>query len=310
MSWLEVPVGIREAVGEVIGSPVVEATTQHGGFSPGSADRVVAADGTRAFVKTAWDRVNAETPGIHRREAEITALLPADAPVGRLLGVVDEGAWVAIVLEDVEGRHPITPWRADELDATLDAYRMLSAAALEDDLASRLGFLADVVGGYASAWVAVGDAAHRGLAPEDERWLDAHIGDLHDLAQAAGPLVAGDALVHFDARADNILIRPDGTAIVVDWPWALRGAPWFDPLLLMLNVRLLDPGHDVDAVIARHPAFAGMPGEGASAVLAGLAGMFLERSLQPPVPGIPTLRGFQRAQGVACLDWLRVRLEG
>ncbi len=310
MSWHEVPVGIRDAVAEVIGSPVVEAITQHGGFSPGSADRVVAADGARAFVKTAWAAVNEETPDIHRREAEITALLPIDAPVPRLLGVVDEGDWVAVVLEDVEGRHPITPWRADELEASLDAYGMLSNAPLSEELGSRLESITGVVDRYATAWNAVDAAAISGLSTDREQWLTARIGDLHDLARAAGSLVGGDALVHFDARADNILVRPDGAVTVVDWPWALRGAPWFDALLLMLNVRLLAPEDDVEAVLRRHGAFSGMPDEGANAVLAALAGTFLERSMQSPAPGIPTLRAFQRKQAIACLDWLRVRLDG
>ena len=41
------------------------------------------------------------------------------------------------------------------------------------------------------------------------------------------------------------------------------------------------------------------------AVLAGLSGYFVNSSLQPAPPGIPNLRRFQAAQGVATLRWLR-----
>ena len=45
------PLSLRSDVERALGSPVVRAASQPGGFSPGSADRVVLADGRRAFVK-------------------------------------------------------------------------------------------------------------------------------------------------------------------------------------------------------------------------------------------------------------------
>jgi hypothetical protein len=50
MPWDDVPAEVQSAVAEILGSPVVSAQSQTGGFSPGSADRVVTADGLRAFV--------------------------------------------------------------------------------------------------------------------------------------------------------------------------------------------------------------------------------------------------------------------
>jgi hypothetical protein len=44
-------------------------------------------------------------------------------------------------------------------------------------------------------------------------------------------------------------------------------------------------------------------------VLAAIAGFFVSDSLEPAPPGLPTLRGFQLAQGRAALAWLRRRLE-
>ena len=42
-----------------------------------------------------------------------------------------------------------------------------------------------------------------------------------------------------------------------------------------------------------------------AAVLAGLTGYFLHAAVQPPPVGIPNVRAFQLAQGLAALEWLR-----
>ena len=101
MPWDEVPESIRASVGEILGAPIVTARTQTGGFSPGSADRVVTATGRRAFVKTASRAVNAEATEIHRLEARKSASLPAGIPAPRMLGIVDRGDWVAVVFDDI-----------------------------------------------------------------------------------------------------------------------------------------------------------------------------------------------------------------
>ena len=48
--WADLPLRVQAAVEEILGSPVVQAVSQPGGFSPGCADRIVTADGRRAFV--------------------------------------------------------------------------------------------------------------------------------------------------------------------------------------------------------------------------------------------------------------------
>jgi hypothetical protein len=58
------------------------------------------------------------------------------------------------------------------------------------------------------------------------------------------------------------------------------------------------------------PAPGGRRGDAGAvtAVLAAIAGFFVSASLEPAPPGLPTLRGFQLAQGRAALAWLRRRL--
>lgn len=309
MPWAEVPEGIRTDVERILGAPVVEAHSQSGGFSPGSADRVTTAAGTRAFVKTAWLAVNEHAPDIHRSEARIGRALPPQAPAPRFLGVVDAGEWVAIVVEDVEGRHPATPWRPDELETVLDGLRMLSAEPVDGALAAALQPLGPTVDAQFRGWRRLAEAPpapwpiDRALA----EWAKERLPRFADDAVAAIDDVAGDRLVHGDVRADNILISPAGDAIFVDWPWAAKGAPWFDALTVLVNVRLYDPTHDVEPVIRSHAVFDDMTSDAATRTLTGLAGFFLEAALQPPAPGIPTLRAFQRDQAIACLEWLRER---
>lgn len=111
--WSALPARIRAEVERRLGSPVVDARTQEGGFSPGVAARVVLADGGRAFVKAVSPERNAVTPSVHRREARIVAAIPPGAPVPRLLWTLDDDpdGWVVRAFEDVEGRHPSLPWR-------------------------------------------------------------------------------------------------------------------------------------------------------------------------------------------------------
>jgi aminoglycoside phosphotransferase (APT) family kinase protein len=310
MPWAGVPAGLRAAIAEVLGSPVVEAASQPGGFSPGSADRVLTASGRRAFVKTANSELNARSVEIHRLEAAMAAGLPASAHAPELLGVVDHGDWVALVLEDVEGRHPDLPWRPGETVAVLDALADLAHDPIEDGFAGPT--LADATSDLFEGWRRLIDDPTRAvpLGGDLGEWVAARLASLADASEAAIGDLVGDRLVHRDVRADNILIRPNGSVVLVDWPWATRGAGWFDALSLLVNVRLYDPAADVDRRIAEHPVFHEMDPDAATRVIAGLAGFFIEASMREPIPALPTLRRFQLDQGVAALQWLRVRMDG
>ena len=298
IGWLDVPDEVRAAVEVVLGAPVVEATSQVGGFSPGTADRVRSADGRRAFVKAVGLAQNPDSPGMHRREARITAALPAHAPAPRLLGVHDDGDWVALVLEDVEGRHPVTPWRPDEVFrvlATLERMAHTLTPTPVDDVPTAAGSLADDFEGW------------RNIAsdpPSDlDAWATERLDEFVVWTDRGLSALTGDTLVHLDVRADNLLMGTDGRVTVVDWPWACTGPAWLDRLLLLLNVRLY--GGDTHDMIRRCAAETGANPDDLVAVLIGLAGFFLDTARRPPPPGIPTVRAFQRAQGDAVLAWVR-----
>ncbi|TDC41243.1 hypothetical protein E1281_37555 [Actinomadura sp. KC345] len=61
-------------------------------------------------------------------------------------------------------------------------------------------------------------------------------------------------------------------------------------------------------VFAAHPLAREADAGAVTSVLAALAGYLVREGRQPPPPGLPTLRDFQKAQGEVALDWLRRRM--
>lgn len=301
ITWSDLPAHVQAAVQDILGGKVVSYASQAGGFSPGTADRVVTTTGRRAFVKAVSTAQNERTPDIHRREAAVAARLPATEHTPRLLGSYDDGEWVALILDDVDGRHPVTPWDPAELHAVLSSLRALTAALTPtpiEDLPRAAETLALDFAGWAR------------LAAEDpgdlDPWAAARLDRLAGCAELGlRTLQQGDSLAHADLRADNLLVRSDGTVAFVDWPWACNGPAWLDALLLLVNVNVYG-GHDMEVLVHRH--LPDVPAETITAVLAGLAGYFLDAARKPVEPGLPTLRAFQRHQGDATLAWLRRRM--
>jgi len=298
ISWADLPGSVRAALEDIVGGPVVSAVSQAGGYSPGTADRVRTADGRRAFVKAISRTTNAHSVELHRREIHVTGSLPEGVAVPRLRGSYDDGEWVAMVLDDVEGRQPHTPWGAGELDRVLRSLDAMAAALtpspVPDLPAATASFGADLAGWHLLA---------ADPPPDLHPWAAARLDALREQADRAVAALAGETVVHLDIRADNLLITADGAVFVVDWPHACVGPRWLDRLLLLVNVRL-HGGHDVDALLRRIAVDSGADEADLRAVLAAMAGFFYEYARRPPPPGIPTVREFQRIQGNALIEWL------
>ncbi|NVM94645.1 phosphotransferase [Arthrobacter wenxiniae] len=314
IGWGELPEPVRHGVEALLGEPVVEARSQSGGFSPGSADRVRLASGRRAFVKAVSADVNATSAALHRREAAIASTLPDGLPVPGFLGAYDDGTWVALAFTDVDGRQPEEPWVEAELVQVLDTLDAMRRISLTGSVA--LPGCGDALRGAFLGWEKLARRPMVGLDP----WATGNLDRLAGLARQGVSAVAGQSLVHGDLRTDNILLTgPDGRspngsspgaggAVLVDWPWAALGAPWVDALSVLINVKSLDPGSDPEVQLREHRVFSGVPAPDVDGVLAGFAGYFLDMSRRPDSPGIPTLRAFQRKQGDALIGWLKLRL--
>ena len=302
IGWSEMPVDVRAGIEGIVGGRVVEAVSQPGGFSPGTADRVRTADGRRVFVKAVSSALNDHSPVMHRREGQIAAALPESVPAPRFLGRYDDGHWIALVFEDVEGRHPATPWLADELRSVLVALETLAAEPIPVAL-TELPTAAERTTAF-DGWNRIQANPPADLDP----WIAQHLAELCIMAERGRAAASsGNTLVHLDLRADNLLLTADGTVRLVDWPWACRGAPWLDAVLLLINVRLFG-GHDVQLLLTECAAAHDADPADLLAVIAALGGYFVDVARLPAPEGLPTIRNFQRAQAAAVLGWLREEL--
>ena len=127
LDWWDVPETVRAAVSVRLGSPVVEAVNQPGGFSPGVAARCQLGDGRRCFIKCVSSAQNPMAPELHRREAKIAAALPAELPAPRLVAAIDDGDWITLIFEEIVGQPPPQPWTLDALAETFDSLDQLAA---------------------------------------------------------------------------------------------------------------------------------------------------------------------------------------
>jgi hypothetical protein len=299
--WEAVPESVRRAVESDLGSRVVEATTQPGGFSPGCAARLRLDDGRSVFVKAVGSEPNPDSPGFHRREAQVAAALPPETPAPKFLVAHDDGDWVALVFEDVEGHEPEMPWRRDELDRVLVALTDLSRALTPAPIDAPP--LTERYSELFQGWRLLQAEAPEGL----DHWAAGRVGALAELEARWEEASTGETLLHADIRADNILLTDD-RIVFVDWPHVSLGAPWVDLLAFLPSVAM-QGGPKPWELFDDHPLARDARNEDVDAVLAALSGFFVQRATLPPPPGLPTLREFQRAQGAESLAWLRRRLD-
>lgn len=125
------------------------------------------------------------------------------------------------------------------------------------------------------------------------------------LAARFAEVTVGDTVVHTDVRDDNMLVRPDGTAVFCDWNWPVRGAAWLDTLFLLIGPR--GDGLDTDAVLASRLLTRDVPAEHVDIVLALVIGYFLKSQDDPVPPTSPYVREVQRWQGEVLWQWLGER---
>ncbi|MBM2618686.1 aminoglycoside phosphotransferase family protein [Actinoplanes sp. LDG1-06] len=295
IGWRDLPAEVRQRIERIIGGPVVKAVSQSGGFSPGTADRVATADGRRAFVKAVSPAINERSAELARQEVAITSALPGHIPAPRVLGSFDDGDWVVLVLEDIEGTQPRTPWEERDIDAAVTALTELAEALTPAPLTVP-PVTDELVEGFAG-WQRLADDPPADLDP----WAAANLPALIAASERGlAALSDGDTLAHCDIRADNILVRPDGRLVIVDWPWGATAPVWFDRVLLALNITVY--GGDPERVIAD------LDRRTVTDLFAGFAGFFRDISRLPPPPGLPSVRAFQRWQADELLPWIRREL--
>jgi hypothetical protein len=283
------------------GGPPTGVRDLQGGFSPGAVTRLTFAGGD-LFVKAVGAELNPDSPGLHRREVTISAALPVSPRFPRLLHTYDDGAWVALAFEAIDGHMPRRPWDPDELTtvcAALDTMHAELTPSPDPSIEPAARHLRTVFGGWED--LASLDRPPPGL----DDWSLRHLARLAELEADWPQAAAGATLLHGDIRSDNILLGLRGVTFV-DWPHAAVGSPALDLVEWAPSVTL-EGGPDPEELLSRHGASGRADPHAVTVLLAAVTGFFISHSLRPPPPGLPTLRAFQAAQGEVARAWLARR---
>ncbi|MFE0642189.1 hypothetical protein ACFW2Y_11365 [Streptomyces sp. NPDC058877] len=241
-------------------------------------DAVEAAEGRTARLRLSLDVPGRRlflkaTPLSHRQaltldtEARLAPAVRSLAP--RLLHHGTAGAWRWLLFKHVPGRAAdLSPGSADR-DAAAHALRRLATLS-----------------------------APAAAVRVEDRW--AHLGADLDLG-----LLAGDRLVHTDLNEGNILVRGDGSAVLLDWAWPGRGAGWLSAGFLL--AQLIDagtPAADAEAWARRAlPSWASAPTEAADTFVTALTRRRAEQAATCP----PARRAEREGQMRSVMTWRRFR---
>jgi hypothetical protein len=200
-------------------------------------------------------------PSTLETEARLAPAVRSLAP--RLLHHGTDGGWRWLLFEHIPGRvADLSPGSTDR-----------------DAAAEVLQRLADLL-------------APAAVLRAEDRW--AHLGTGLNLG-----LLLGDRLVHTDLNEGNILIRSDGSAVLLDWAWPGRGAGWLSAGFLL--AQLIDAGTsaaEAEAWASRAlPVWAAAPAAAADTFVIALTRRRAEQAATCP-PGLRTEREGQLRSAV------------
>jgi aminoglycoside phosphotransferase (APT) family kinase protein len=235
----------------------------------------------------------------------VLSALPAVDYRPSMVASYDDGDWVAIVLEDVEGHHPNLSDRA-----VMDAARRVVRAQSRELTPNPLRVESETLAGSVHRWydeiAGVGPAVH----PLLPRWWLAHETDLLARIATLPARLPAESWCHFDVRDDNLLVRPDGSVVIVDWGMSRPGPAWVDEMLLELH----NITHTAfDEHVARIPAYGVASDHGRYDAVTDFVlalGMSLAVIAHEPVEeGLPRLNSFRRAESKRLLTGAGRRLQ-
>lgn len=299
--WQELPAEARARIEQLVDGRVVAAVSCPSGFSPGFASRLRLADGRRVFVKAIDGQDWPDQVDAYRAEAQVAAALPAEVPAPGHLGSTDDGRWVVLAFDELDGHEPAQPWQPAELERAVDAFTQLSQAVTPSPVAlphehPRLG-----------GWSALADDPDRvARLPTSSRWAAEHVTQLVDLEHEGLSAARGDTLVHFDSYSFNLILTSD-RVYVVDWPHARLGAPYLE-LLLLLSSAAAD-GINPELWMHTDPLTTSVDPHEIDAVLAAHAGFCLNGALDTVHPGLQPIVDAKHHLAHGALSWLQHRLD-
>jgi Phosphotransferase enzyme family len=297
LPWDRAPAAVHAWAEGLIG-PIVEAVSAPGGMSAGCVARLRSANGERVFVKATGSRPNARTPELYRREARVVAILPPISYRPAWRGTYDDGDWMALAFDDVEGHYP-------------DLYDAGDRRAVQTLLARQAeelrGFQAPVSGfdQLVRRWLETWHAP--GVHEIQPAWLVARRAELADRIAGAPERVPAEQLIHWDVRNDNLLIRPSGEVVIFDWGMSRIGPAWADLFLLALD-RAEDPEFDHEVRQIGELVGAGPPDELVDELLVLLGTRLAYFARHRPEPGLPAISAFREVMAGKLFQAARRRM--
>jgi hypothetical protein len=257
-----------------------------GGYTPAERWLVSFDDASSCFLKAA---TNEWTADALRAEYNVYSQVTADF-LPRLVGWDNGQPQPVLLLEDLSPAHWPPPWRTGDIEAvlaTLREVRELDITGLPD---------VRLHSACVNLWLNVErepeDFLSLGLA--SAAWLERCLPVLKQAAGAAP--FAGDDVVHFDVRSDNLCF--DGSrCLLVDWNHASRGNGDLDIATWLPSLEA-EGGPAPETLFPRGAELA-----------AWMSGYWAWGAGRPPPPGGPRLREIQRAQLRSSLPWA-VRMLG
>lgn len=291
LTWTFLPPELRDLIEQRLGSPVVDAASQTGGFTPGFASILTGADGRQLFVKAASRVAQAQVAASYAEEARKRQLLGDGVPAPRLEWMHGSGDWVVLAFEAVEARTPRRPWLPAELTRALDLAVEVAASTEKTPDGLALTPLVEDLPPLLTGWAGV-----------PEEWP--HHAEVSALAASFGDLPA-DRFVHADLRDDNILLTNDGRALACDWNWPALAPAWIDAVVLLAAAH--GDGLDAEEHLAACALTRDVTPGHVDAWLAALCGFMLSARTRPVPTSSPHLRTHAEWYAAATWSWLAQR---
>ncbi|MFI0449223.1 phosphotransferase [Actinomadura sp. 6N118] len=203
IDWTELPAEIRVAIEDHTGT-ITDVRPASEGNHANIASTVSGPHGSvfvKAARKVATDQNGPEVRSL-RWESAINPHVSEFTP--QLVGTAEAGGWLALIFEQVDGRHADFSPESPDLAVLTEVVNALQRTPAPDALKKYV----------------------------ERRW--------ESVVQDVSP-IAGDCLIHADLNPANFLITP-GRVYLVDWAFVARGTAWVEPALLM--PWLLRAGHE------------------------------------------------------------------
>jgi hypothetical protein len=281
---------VRRALKRLRGTIAGWRPVTAGGYTPARRWVVTLDDGRSAFVKVATDDLTASWI---RDEHVAYSMLRGRPFLPDYVGFHDDGRFPVLALEDLSDETWPPPWDRTRVDAVLACLAEVAATPAPPGVPRAADDATDLAGGWEE--VARDPAPFLALGLCGSGWLDAHLDALR--AAAAGAPLDGPSLLHLDVRSDNLCLRRDGTAVLVDWNLTALGNPELDPTFWLPSLQA-EGGPSPEEVL---------PGADPRLV-AAVAAFFCARAGRPPIATAPRVRSVQLVQARTALPWAARRL--